>query len=313
MTLEPPKFFGITKIEDFLSLSEFIFRSENKQKKGFVLNLSNMKSISLIGQLLLYKFISYTAENHCFFHPKISIKKEQIAVFEKYGFYEIIKAYVFTPQKKDQIIKSYKKIKFVHENNLLIAPQRLLRIENSLKDELEKDLFSSLNSFYTNSDAYTITSVCLGELLSNFWSHATKDSGTVMVAYCKKEYFEVCFADNGNGIISTLRECKNKYNNLSDMEILKKSLEKGVTSKPNSNHMGLGLFLIQNICKYNKGILKIISEGCSLDIINTKEKLRKTSYWRGTIVYLKLNLEKIITLCEMPELQIQNKYCINWG
>lgn len=313
MKLEPPKFFGIKKIEDFLSLSEFIFRIENKQQRDFVLDLSKMKSISLIGQLLLYKFISYTAENHCFYQPKISIQKEQVQLFERYGFYEIIKAYIYTPQKKAQIIKSYKKIKFIHEDGLLIAPQRLLRIENGMKDELENNLFLSLKSFYDNSTAYTITSVCMGELLSNFWSHATNDSGTVMVAYCKKNYFEVCFADNGNGIISTLRDSHIQYKHLSNKDILKKSIEKGVTSKPHSNHMGLGLFLIQNICKYNTGEMKIISEGYSLEIINSQEKLKEISYWRGTIVYLKLTLDKIVNLFEIPELQIKNKYCILWG
>jgi anti-sigma regulatory factor (Ser/Thr protein kinase) len=313
MKLEPPKFFGIKKIEDFLSLAEFIFELENKQQKGFVLDLSRMKSISLIGQLLLYKFISYTAEKNCFYKPEICINKEQIQVFEKYGFYEIIKAYIYTPQKREQIIKSYKKIKFIHEDGLLIAPQRLLRIENEMKDELENKLFSSLNSFYSNSDAYTITSVCMGELLSNFWSHATKDSGTVMVAYCKKNYFEVCFADNGNGIISTLRDSSNSYKSFSDTDILKKSIEKGITSKPFSNHMGLGLFLIQNICKYNEGEMRIISEGCSLEIRNRRENLKKISFWRGTIVYLKLNLDKIVNLYEIPELKINNKHSILWG
>ena len=104
-----------------------------------------------------------------------------------------------------------------------------------------------------------------------------------------------------------------KSENFQDSPEFIKSIEKGITSKPFSNHMGLGLFLIQNICKYNEGEMRIISEGCSLEIRNRRENLKKISFWRGTIVYLKLNLDKIVNLYEIPELKINNKHSILWG
>lgn len=313
MILEPPKYFGIQKIDSFISSAEFIYKSENKQIPNFIFDLSKMKSICLLGQLLLYKFISYTAEHHCFKNPEIMWNDNQKSVFNEYGFYEIMKTYIQSPQKEDKILKSYKNIKFVQKNDLLIAPQRLLRRENSVKDELELNLFQNLKKFYISQDAYTLVSVCVGELLSNFWSHATKDSGTVMVAYCHQDYFEICFADNGDGVISTLKNSNQQYKILSNNEVICSAIEKGVTSKPGTDHMGLGLYFLKNICKYNNGQIRIYSEGSVLDYTEKSKNVKNIGYWKGTIIYLKLNLAKIVKLSDIPELKIQNSYNVMWG
>lgn len=313
MILEPPKHFGIQKIDSFISSVEFIYSSEEKCISNFVFDLSKMKQICLLGQLLLYKFISYTVENRCFNKPEIKWGENQISVFDKYGFYEIMRTYIQTPHEEEKILKSYKNIRFIKKDGLLIAPQRLLRKEGSVKDELEAKLFKNLRIFYETEEAYTLVSVCVGELLSNFWSHATSDTGTVMVAYCHQNYFEICFADNGNGIISTLKKSNQQYSSLSDTNIISESIEKGVTSKPGTDHMGLGLYFIKNICKYNNGQIRIYSEGSVLDYTKNNKNVKKVGYWKGTIIYLKLELSKIVRLCDIPELQIQSKFDVNWG
>lgn len=92
-------------------------------------------------------------------------------------------------------------------------------------------------------------------------------------------------------------------------------MEKGVSSKknlPNSPHMGKGLFIIKNICKYNKGILIIASEDSLYSLNDKQELIKKSSFWKGTIVYLRVNLDKLIGISEIPELKSRMESKISW-
>ena len=77
MKMTPPKNLGIRSIDDFISSAQFIFKLENKKEINFILDLSKMQSICLLGQLLLYKFISYTVEHKCFIKPEINFGKNK--------------------------------------------------------------------------------------------------------------------------------------------------------------------------------------------------------------------------------------------
>lgn len=320
MTLTVPKNFGITKLGDFLKEATFIYSLENKQIPDFVLDLHRLQDASLLGHALLYKFISYTAEHHCFKEPQIKVKEDSdYYIFRKYGFYDIIIAYISFSQgqNRNKIDKSYKNLKCFkdRDNNLFIAPQRLLRSELSQKTALEELYFSEIQSFYKNDKIFHLVSSCIGELITNFWAHATLDSGTILAATCQNKAFEICLVDNGEGIITSLKTAHKNYSLYSNQEILKKSLEKGVSSKknlPNSPHMGKGLFIIKNICRYNNGILMISSEDSSYALNGNQEVIKASSFWKGTIVYLRVNLEKLVGISEIPELESNMKSKINW-
>lgn len=320
MMLIVPKNFGITKLCDFLRDATFIFSLENKKISGFTLDLHRLQEASLLGHALLYKFVSYTAEKHCFNAPVIKVKSDaDYEIFKKYGFYEIIIAYIKFSQEenRDRINKSYKNIKCFKDkkNNLFIAPQRLLRTEETQKNSLEELYFSEIQNFYHNDKIFHLVSSCIGELITNFWSHATHDAGTIIAATCQKKSFEICLVDNGEGIITTLKSAHKEFLEYSNQEILIKSLEKGVSSKkdiPNSPHMGKGLFFIKNICKYNNGILMIASEDSLYSLNNKQEKISVSSFWKGTIAYLRVNLDKIVGISEIPELRSNIESKIIW-
>ena len=85
---------------------------------------------------------------------------------------------------------------------------------------------SKIQEFYGNTyQAHTIA-FCIAELFSNFWSHATQDSGTVMVAKGNKSFIEICFADTGEGIINSLKNANVIYKAMSARIIMKKRLRK---------------------------------------------------------------------------------------
>lgn len=76
--------------------------------------------------------------------------------------------------------------------------------------------------------------------------------------------------------------------------------------------MGKGLFLIKNICKYNNGILMIASEDSLYSLKDNQEVIKVSSFWKGTIVYLRVSLNKFVGICEIPELKSNMESKIIW-
>ena len=86
--------------------------------------------------------------------------------------------------------------------------------------------------------------------------------------------------------------------------IMRCALEKNVTSKPNSNHLGMGLYMLKCITLNNKdSIFHIISD--EVEYIQSQNKpgvIKDTSFWNGTITYLKLNIKNLMPLSQIKEL-----------
>lgn len=317
MKIETPKFFTLKHIEDFLSDISVYLERENKQEPNFVLDVSKIKEICLLGQLVLYKFISYTVENKCFDSPKMlginnEILKEQLG---RSGFWELIDTYVKKPNNKKAIVKSYNNLKIVSEDDFLIAPQKLLRNDSDNKEKLENEYLDEVLKFYSNTQKAHTICFCIAELFSNFWSHATLDAGTVMVARGNGNNIEICFADTGEGIINSFVNSDKKYKKSSKKQLMKMALSKNGTSKPNTNHLGLGLYMIN--CVVSKGtqnIFKIYSdtEEYTYDAKN-KGVYKSISYWKGTITYLKLNIKNLLSLDKISELKTPAYDKIQWS
>lgn len=317
MKIMAPKFFTLKHIELFLSDVSVYLENNIDNESDFILDVSKVKDICLLGQLLLYKFISYTVDNHCFENPKISgigneVLKEKLG---RSGFWELIDTYVKKPNDKRAIVKSYNNLKIVNENDFLIAPHKLLR-DDSDKQKLESEYLNKILTFYNNTlKAHTIC-FCIAELFSNFWSHATSDSGTVMVAKGNHNNIEICFADTGEGIINSFRNSDNKYAKESKQQLMRMALAKNVTSKPNTNHLGLGLYMINSIVsKSSQNIFRIYSdtEGYLYDSKNNRGVYKSISYWQGTITYLSLNIENLLSLDKIPELRTPTFDKIQWS
>ena len=135
---------------------------------------------------------------------------------------------------------------------------------------------------------------CISEILSNFWKHATDDAQSIIMAVGKSDRIEIACVDTGNGIVSTLRNTLSTRN-ASNTDILAKALNKGTTSKIDSNHMGYGLWIIDEIVSKTKSRLHIYSEGCSVKNDYGVRKKGQCGYWKGTIVSLILYLKEPVT------------------
>lgn len=140
---------------------------------------------------------------------------------------------------------------------------------------------------------------CLSEVVINFWEHAIDDTKSILVAEGSKDYVKIACADTGKGIISTLGPTLEK--GYSKVDILLKSLEKEVTSKQNTDHMGCGLWIIDELVAKAKGKLYIYSEGVYYKREFGDRMASVCSYWKGTIIYIFLPLSSPATIADLEE------------
>lgn len=104
-----------------------------------------------------------------------------------------------------------------------------------------------------------------------------------------KSKVEIISVDTSDGIISTM---KKKYKK-SDDKLLLLAFERKITSKIENGHCGTGLWLINEIVKRLKGKLIIHSEGYIYRNIQGKVSIFASSYWKGTIVYVKIPITEV--------------------
>ncbi len=287
-----PKKLTANSLHEIINKSNFVFELRNKESSDFLLNVENIKEVDIIGMLLLYKFIEFSAEKRCFDNPKIN-NRDDVSInkfIKEYGFGELIKTYI---NSKD-LIKALKNLKIEKTDTFLIAPQALIRESSKSKTNFDITFEKELKSFYKNESTILIESVlfCAVEISSNFYKHAITDTKSIILARGTKSFIEIACADTGDGIISTLRLLE-KYQNVTDLKLIKKAFDKGITSKPNSDHMGYGLWLVKEIVKRSNGILLVYSSKTNFSVKFGKEKVMNSPYWGGTIVYLKLHINNI--------------------
>jgi hypothetical protein len=301
MTLVPPDHFNRGEVDTFLKQCSFMYKCRNRREKNFILDLHNMKDISLLGQLLIYKFVSYTARNACFAKPQISWHPDMIIheQFNQSGFLNIMQTYVNTPRDWPTILKSYEELKTITKDSYFFAPHTLLRNEEQKRNEVEQKFLDGISSFYSERKSVSVISICISELIGNFWAHATDDSETVMVSKGGDKYFELFFADNAQGIISTLKDSNPEYKKMTDIDVFKLACEQGVSSKKGTDHKGFGLYLVSRLAQKNHGVFTIYSEGYCISYSEKGMKTYECGYWKGTIIDLRLELKKPHTIASL--------------
>lgn len=293
--LRIPSVISNSNLESLLDLFEFVFINKIKFEKDFYIDMRKLRKASLLGQLLIYKFMSYTVEHECFQNPRIFWSEDsQLDIFKESGFAELMDK-CFTRNRKN-LLFTYNKFPQVFKDNLFISPQILVRDERDRQKSSHQDYFiSKIANYYDSPKVRSTISTGVGELIMNFWEHATKDSGTIALAKGNKDFFELILADNGQGIISTI---KTNHPNLSDKHLMLKVLEKGITSKTNTFHMGSGLWIIKELTERNSGVFDMYSEGIHVQVTNKHVIANKTPFWKGTITYWKINIESISSVSD---------------
>ncbi len=293
-----PKHFNIKTIGDFLNIASPIFQMKNKQEPNVLFDLSKTAQCSVTGLLIIYKFIDYTYHNYCFKKPEILASKYIEDEWEKFEFKNLMRAYISNTDKTE---REYKKMKIKIDDNFIIAPQALLRNTTYSYEKLQTNFLPKIESYYKdNPRVVKMVFTCLSELLLNFWEHAKMDNKSIIVASGNKSKIEISCADNGEGIISTLGMSKTIHS-LKIEEILLSSLNKGITSKKLSNHMGYGLWIVNEIVNLTNSRLHIYSQGAFVKNDYGHITTGKCGYWQGTIVTLILYLKEPKTICDIKE------------
>lgn len=312
MIFKAPKTFKANDILTFLSEVEKAFALKDKMQPDVIFDLTKVKQANILGILLMYKFIDYTYNNNCFRKPEIAVNEYVELIWHKYGFWDLINLYV---SNKDETYKGYKNLKVKIEANFIIAPQPLLRNDNYSNEVLKNKFLPKIQDYYSH-DKRVVSMIfqCLSEVLLNFWQHAVADTKSILIADGNKSNIEIACADTGNGIISTLGQSFSTTS-MSKTEIISKSVEKGVTSKKMTDHMGYGLWILNEITSLTGGRLHLYSQGAHYQNNYGTVQKGTCGYWQGTIVYISLPLKNPKTLSDIGVFKNISKsetLMINW-
>lgn len=311
-----PKYFTPQNILEFLDECVPIFKLKGTNTPGYVFDLLKVRECSMLGTLIFYKITEYTFTNNCLFQPSIAFNYDEPIVmdaFKRFGFWDLIMDYM---EDRNSVEKSYRRLEVKIENNFIIAPQALLRDSNFSSKALRENFLPQIEDYYSASPkAVSMIFLCLSEVLLNFWEHAVDDTKSIIVANGNQTRIEIACADTGKGIISTLMAGAGLRTKMPS-DLLAKAVEKGVTSKKMTNHMGYGLWILDQIVKLVKGRLHIYSQGAYYQNDFGKSKSGDCAFWNGTIIYVSLPLKEPKTLVDIEGYSEKHKIQqlkINWS
>lgn len=307
-----PKNLNTSSIPAFLNSCEKIFQFKNKRKSGYALDLERVKKTSLLGVLIIYKVVEYSVINECFDRPLLllNVNSDFGVHLEKYGFTNLILGYI---ENKKEVRKLYDKLEVNIGSDFIIAPQALIRSDKKSREEINNKYLPKIEKYYrSNPKVVSMILLVFSEILLNFWEHAVEDSQSIIVAYGNKQNIEISCADTGNGIISTLGKTLSTKDYRPE-GILLESLKKGVTSKELTNHMGYGLWILDQITSATKGRMQLYTQGVYYINENGLKKTGQCGYWQGTIISISLPLEKPKTLEDIETEFDDNTIKINWA
>lgn len=297
--LSIPNVLNHNYIGDFLRKFGNIFKKVDSMEGGFQLDCSRNREVTLVGILLIYKLMDFAHANRCFSSPTIVHKDDFYETLEKYSFLGLMRSIMNNDTGFFKRDPDYGQLRInLQLEQFIIAPQPMLRTDHRTQDALRTYYSRAISSFYEDMKAQMVLQ-CVNEVALNFWKHALADPNSILVAEGNRFKVEIACADTGDGIISTLKQGIPHFRDLSHVEILKRSVLAGVTSKPRSNHMGMGLRLLDRFATLTNGIFHIYSEGAFYKNVGGRVSAGLTGYWKGTVIYLNLPLAKIVTIQEL--------------
>lgn len=278
----------VNEITSFLKNVEIIFDWKEKRTSNVLFNLSKVTEIDMLGLLLSYKIIEFSVENKCICNSHLRTNEYVDKRLSEFKFQDLLNSYL------DNKRADYTNLGFIKNEKLFIAPFPLLRQNVYTKAKIQENYFPEIEKYYqqvSQNNEKNIASMvlqCFSEILLNFWEHAVNDTKSIIIAHGTKDFIEIACADTGNGIISTLGPTLDE--NISKDDILLKALEMGITSKKDTDHMGCGLWIINQIISLNNGRLKLFSEGQYVTNEYGKITNGRCAYWGGTIIYIFISL-----------------------
>lgn len=293
-----PNNLSVCSAKQFLDEVEPIFRLNNAKVEGVELDTSKTEKADIFGQLLLYKFIEYTIHKGCFSRPVTNLKANLRlkSLLDRTGFLPFVNEFMNKKnnQLKNDLPEDYQ-LDWKEDDKYYIAPIVLSKTTDySAKEELIRQKIRE----YYNSDHTIVGTImsCISEVASNFLEHAEESTNSVLVASGNDKTFELACADTGRGVLTSLAPVVKRR--MQPHEILRMALNKGVTSKPGTNHLGAGLWLISQYVSFSNGEMCIYSEGASCHQKKNVFKMGQCGKWKGTIIYVRLSFHNKEAIAE---------------
>lgn len=280
-----------TNILEIIGRLACVFDYSGQNRPNFFLNFDNVKKIDALGVLVLYKLLEYSVTHQCFKKPLFNLThnnpiEQQI---EKYGFSELITKLMDNKTKEQY----YKNLTTLVTKDFILAPVAMLKDEetSSQKTQALKDIVN----YYGSNDISTMILQLFSELFLNYISHSENDNKSVIVVHGNKHKIEFGCADNGIGIIASLR-ANPRYKNVHSMQLLRHAVERGVTSKENTDHVGYGLYYINEVVSRLNGQLLILTDEWMLQNTHGKINVKQVARWKGTLLSINIPLTFAVTI-----------------
>ena len=294
-------------IPEIISKLEYIFQSSGKEIPNIFLNFNNVKVIDITGVLVLYKFLEFSVTHCCFKNPLFNLTQNVILEdkIEKYGFSTLITKLMDNKTKEQY----YKNLSTQVTADFILAPVAMIKGNDSTTQK--ENALKQIVNYYGNNDISTMILQIFSEIFQNFISHAEKDTLSVIVVQGNKNKIEFACADNGIGIINSLKE-NQRYSLYKSESLFPKVLERGVTSKEKSNHLGYGLYYVNEVVNRLKGQMSVFTDNMILQNDHGRIYISKIAHWQGTLINVNIPLKQSVTIDDI-ESQIDNNIKINFS
>lgn len=139
-------------------------------------------------------------------------------------------------------------------------------------------------------------SYCFYEMLDNVLTHSGKELGTVITHYdASAHILSFLVADDGIGVQASLSENK-EYADISEAEALKMCIKDAITD---GKGMGFGLYSTSLLARDAGLRFEIRSGHHTMLVQDGAESTTESTFWQGTVVYLKLRTNKEINPAEV--------------
>lgn len=139
-------------------------------------------------------------------------------------------------------------------------------------------------------------SYCFYEILDNVLTHSGKELGTVITHYdASAHILSFLVADDGIGVQASLSENK-EYADISEAEALKMCIKDAITD---GKGMGFGLYSTSLLARDAGLRFEIRSGHHTMLVQDGAESTTESTFWQGTVVYLKLRTNKEINPAEV--------------
>lgn len=298
-----------TNIPEVLGKLSHIFDSAGRNITDIFLNFDNVRSIDITGVLVLYKFLEFSLNHNCYKNPRFNLlqNKNLEQMIEKFGFSNLITKLMDNKTKEQYYMNLTTQV----TEDFILAPVAMIKDEDSTSQK--ENALKQIVNYYGNNDMSTMILQLFSEIFQNFISHAEKDDLSVIVVHGNKKKIELACADNGIGIVNSLRK-NSKYSSLKTDKLFCKVLERGVTSKDfeGSNHLGYGLFYVNEVVSRLNGQMSIYTDNMMLQNQHGKLSIIQISRWEGTLISINIPLLQAITIDDI-EPQYDNNIKINFS